>query len=105
MKDDVSRGALRAILLKSFTLISISLVLFFASTADDSIWRFLAIIILVWVASEFLFIFLPNFIRHTRRWSEFDDYRIEIESKSNEVGPLKAIYSDVLDQYNFKKDS
>lgn len=102
--DEVSKKCLREISVSIVWRVALSLVLFFISASNDraSLLRHFAILILVWIVAETLFIFLPNFIRHQRRWELYEDYRIKSSKVTKQDGGLKTIYSKLLDNYPIK---
>ncbi len=84
------------------TLLSVGLFFIPSLNNDFSIFRHLSILIAVWIITDTLFIFLPNFIRHQRRWRLSEEYRIEVCRAVKQNGGLKTIYSKLLDNYPIK---
>ena len=102
--DEVSKRCLRELSVSISLRLAVSALLFFVSMVSESspLFKHFAVLILVWIAAETLFIFLPNFIRHQNRWKLYENYRIQSSVAAKKNGGLKTIYSKLLDNYPHK---
>lgn len=102
--DEVSKKCLSELFFSICWRALLSLALFFISglSEDFSVIRHIAILVMVWIAAEALFIFLPNFIRHKKRWKMYEEYRTASYAAAQQSGGLKTIYSGLLDNYSTK---
>lgn len=98
--DIVSKEAVVAIVAKSVVkLVFLALALAILIPIQSRLISVAIITTLTWIVSGLVFVFLPNLIRHKKRWALNYDYRKAVLIKSNEIGALNTIYSDLLDDF------
>lgn len=98
--DAVAKGAA-----KSFGIgvaLRLMLLVLLLLVARGERWEFavpITVTIIVWIVADAVFLFLPNLVRHRKRWTKSDDYKAAITTESERIGPLAAIYSNLPDQF------
>ena len=100
--DIISTGALQSFAVSAVWrfFLAVTLLLIGLSYASVSYLVHLSGLIGIWVVGEFLFIFVPNLIRHRRRWKRNQMYREAAAAKCDTDGALRTIYSSLLDEHS-----
>jgi membrane protein YdbS with pleckstrin-like domain len=100
--DEISKKCLKELSISILWRVSLCIVLhaIALTTSNLSFLSHLSALIIAWIVGEVLFIFIPNLIRHRRRWSGNSKYRSDIVSKAQTNGALRTIYSRYLDEFS-----
>ena len=99
-KDLVAIKAIKELIFVSFfKVLLLWLVSIFLGQWSIEVFPLVWLIVLLWIGSELFLIFIPNFIRHRKRWRLYQKYRDEAKIRVEEIGARRTIYSDLLDRF------